>query len=676
MKQSTLIQWLLVLPMAALLTAGCRQGQSTPEQISAADSLINIAVDNRDFNRLLLLADSLEERGDLSQMKADYWRGRGNHKKRQLQEAKDYYMRVLAVAPQTNEEEDTYLRAAGYLADLLYIKHDYEGALHTAVPVIQQMERKGVVNTDAMILLLSSVGRCQMKLSRFDEAAETFSKLYRYNQKRIDTDTTSASLRDAVIHTGNVAIRYLNAQRLDEALPWIDRTEAILNQYVAKSNDSSRFVEEYHARLDIYRAFILEKQGKSAEAEQAYNNYMTSHYAHTDDGRSDACEYLMAARRYSEAADNLKELDRMIDQWGYKLTLDNIHSYLLPKYRANLGAGRQDSAVAAAMKICEVLDTAIAWQVDDDAAELATVYDTQQKEMTIARQQADLSQQRMIAVAIALALLGLFFIFYIVNSRRVRRRLAEKNQQLEKANARAQESSKMKTDFIHQISHEIRTPLNILSGFTQVITTPGMTLDDATREDINQKITDNTNRITSLVNKMLELSDASSTTVIDRSEQVQAEQVALQAVEDSGIERLAHVSFQLHVAPTAQDHLIKTDLNAATRALTLLLDNAGKFTRSADQSDSHPADATKQRVVLRLEVSDGLVHFIVEDTGIGIPAHEAEHIFEEFVQLDEYYEGTGIGLTVARSLCRRLAGDIILDTTYTQGARFVMMLPA
>ena len=67
--------------------------------------------------------------------------------------------------------------------------------------------------------------------------------------------------------------------------------------------------------------------------------------------------------------------------------------------------------------------------------------------------------------------------------------------------------------------------------------------------------------------------------------------------------------------------------------------------------------------------------FIVEDNGIGIPTAEAEHIFEEFVQLNDYYDGTGIGLTVARSLVRRLGGNILLDISYTQGARFVMSLP-
>ena len=69
------------------------------------------------------------------------------------------------------------------------------------------------------------------------------------------------------------------------------------------------------------------------------------------------------------------------------------------------------------------------------------------------------------------------------------------------------------------------------------------------------------------------------------------------------------------------------------------------------------------------------VQFVIEDTGVGIPAAEAERIFDEFVQLNEYYEGAGIGLTVARSLARRMGGDVVLDTSYTQGARFVFTLP-
>ena len=96
--------------------------------------------------------------------------------------------------------------------------------------------------------------------------------------------------------------------------------------------------------------------------------------------------------------------------------------------------------------------------------------------------------------------------------------------------------------------------------------------------------------------------------------------------------------------------------------LALLLENAVKFTE-------------KGSVCLRIVLKQRFVYFFVEDSGIGIPPEEAEHIFEQFVQLDEYREGTGIGLTVARSLARRLGGDVILDTSYTFGARFVFSLP-
>ena len=80
-------------------------------------------------------------------------------------------------------------------------------------------------------------------------------------------------------------------------------------------------------------------------------------------------------------------------------------------------------------------------------------------------------------------------------------------------------------------------------------------------------------------------------------------------------------------------------------------------------------------MVLNVNIDDQNVIFSVEDTGIGVPADQAENIFTEFVQLDEYTDGTGIGLSIARSLARNLKGDIVLDTTYTVGARFVMQLP-
>ena len=257
---------------------------------------------------------------------------------------------------------------------------------------------------------------------------------------------------------------------------------------------------------------------------------------------------------------------------------------------------------------------------------------------------------------------------------------------------RAMESSRMKTDFIHQISHEIRTPLNILSGFTQILTTPDMELDEATKEELSKGIADNTQRITGLVNKMLELANVGNSAEIERNDNVPAVQIATQAADDSRISMAQHVTFDIQIVESADAVMLCTNLQLATRALSLLLDNAQKFTHPAEAAGGAAAMTEKARVVLRLEhhaVEPQQMRFIVEDTGIGVPPEEAEHIFEEFVQLDEYYDGTGIGLTVARSIARRLGGDIVLDTTYTapargktaegqragKGARFVFTLP-
>jgi signal transduction histidine kinase len=279
-----------------------------------------------------------------------------------------------------------------------------------------------------------------------------------------------------------------------------------------------------------------------------------------------------------------------------------------------------------------------------------------------------------IAIAILVVVIlgfGLFIFFY----HRSAMRLKAAYRDLELANARAEESSRMKSDFIQQISHEIRTPLNILSGFTQILTEPGMQYDEATLQDIREKITENTDRITGLVNKMLELSEAKSHAVIERNDHVSPIQIATEAVNTSSIAEAGHLTFQMIVSPAAKNIQIQTNLQAAVRALWLILDNARKFTAPAEARQREKDTDHQQKVVLRITVASGRLFFSVEDTGIGIPHKEAERIFDEFVQLDEYYDGTGIGLTVARSLARRIGGDIVLDTAYIGGSRFVMTLP-
>lgn len=270
---------------------------------------------------------------------------------------------------------------------------------------------------------------------------------------------------------------------------------------------------------------------------------------------------------------------------------------------------------------------------------------------------------------IAASSIVLALVVLLIFGRRNTIRQKKVNEQLRIANERAIVSSKMKTEFIRNISHEIRTPLNIVSGFTQILTSPDMDLPAGSKRDIQERVTENTDRITKLVDRMLELSDVNNETLIDRNDQTNALNIVSQAIDYSGITLhtrpgnadAAVVFNTLDNEEVASSVALLTNSRYAVHALAQLLENAVKFTNEGS-------------ITLRMTSSGTKVCFSVEDTGIGIPADQTEHIFEEFVQLNEFADGAGIGLTVARSIAQRMGGNLWLDTDYTQGARFVLEL--
>ena len=165
-----------------------------------------------------------------------------------------------------------------------------------------------------------------------------------------------------------------------------------------------------------------------------------------------------------------------------------------------------------------------------------------------------------------------------------------------------------------------------------------------------------------LVNTIQNLNDVEVETAIEKEDNVHASDIVAQAVKESGIDKVTYFEFKQQIAEEAQATMLFTNEAQVVRALTNLLDNAMKFTTSG--------------TVTLLTTTDGSnIQFTVENTGDAIPADDAERIFDPFVKLNSYFDGNGIGLTVARSIARRLGGDVKLDTAFTGGARFVLTLP-
>lgn len=664
----------LIISVLLVLTA-CNEQQQTDTLGTEGDSLINAAYKMHDYERILSLADLHQQTGSLSELKASYWRGYAYSRLRKMRMAEMEWKRAIAQPVVDADALKYYAKSANRLAGLLNMKLDYEGTMRVAMPAIQLLkERDYTMNTD-YANLQTFVGNCQLKLGNKQDAANSYSLAYECYLQAIEADDNIADYTSSIAGIITITDAYIQTSNYEEANEWADRFDSMLKRYRQHPQADDAFYDKQWARLNFYRGCILEGLGRKDEALQAYRVANGTRYAKTADGQIEATNYLTAARRWDEAADKFSVLEQQLARYDMKLTLDNIQAYLLPKYQANVGAHRMDSAVAVGTWICNALDSAIVWERRNSAQELATIYDLKQKESEFMEQKAFLQHQRFLTIFFMLLLVILGLGLFIFFRHRAAVRLENAFRRLEVANARAEESSHMKSNFIQQISHEIRTPLNILSGFTQVITMPGEELDDDTRAEVNRQIMESTNRITGLVNKMLELSDANSQTVIERNDQLSPEQMADEAVDASGIAAANHLTFDLQMSPEAKSIVLTTNHHAAVRALSLLLDNARKFTAPAEARQHQELTGPMKHATLRISADDGQVLFTIEDDGIGIPPNEADHIFEEFVQLDEYYDGTGIGLTVARSLARRLGGDILLDADFTAGARFVLMLP-
>ena len=152
---------------------------------------------------------------------------------------------------------------------------------------------------------------------------------------------------------------------------------------------------------------------------------------------------------------------------------------------------------------------------------------------------------------------------------------------------------------------------------------------------------------------------------ISRTDNVMVTQVSDEAIRLSGIDKAQYIKFESVVAPDAAVTMLSTNLSKAVRALTHLLENALKFTSEGSVKLMVNVDMEKMQAI-----------YTVEDTGSGIEAADAERVFEPYLKLNQYFDGQGVGLTVARNIARRLGGELTLDGEYAgPGCRFVLELP-
>lgn len=236
--------------------------------------------------------------------------------------------------------------------------------------------------------------------------------------------------------------------------------------------------------------------------------------------------------------------------------------------------------------------------------------------------------------------------------------------ELEIARRVAEENSRLKDEFLSVMSHELRTPLNAIIGF-QGIMLMQSELDERSTHMV-RRAQANARRLLSLINDILDISRIESGRLQLVPVEINVQHETEKWRSQMGV--LAdekNIGFEVNIDDQLPE-ILYADEDAVTKIVTNLLGNAIKFTDEGTVS-------------LNLSQCNGEWIIEVMDTGVGIPHHMHDIIFERFRQVDgsstRKHGGTGLGLAIVRNLCQAMGGNVILESEPGKGSKFTVNLP-
>lgn len=254
-------------------------------------------------------------------------------------------------------------------------------------------------------------------------------------------------------------------------------------------------------------------------------------------------------------------------------------------------------------------------------------------------------------------------IFYLYSHKNMIKKLQKKNEELTVARDLAEQADKMKTFFIQNMSHEIRTPLNAIVGFSQLLSDPELPLGDEEKKEFRSLVLHNSELLTTLINDVLDLSSLESGKYTMNLAPYPCNEMCRVILSTVTHRKPEDVNLYF-TTEVSDDFEIITDEQRTRQVLINFLTNAEKHTE-------------KGEIHLHCSITEnpGKITFSVTDTGSGIPVDQMDSVFERFKKLDEFKQGTGLGLNICRAIADRLNGEVKIDKTYTNGARFLFILP-
>lgn len=233
------------------------------------------------------------------------------------------------------------------------------------------------------------------------------------------------------------------------------------------------------------------------------------------------------------------------------------------------------------------------------------------------------------------------------------------------AKLKAEQSDRLKTDFLNNMSHEIRTPLNAIIGFTTIIGE-----DDSISKNERDKyidiVTSSGNQLLTIISDIIDISKLDSGQIEIMKEKCNLNQLLKRLQNQFTIEVDSKVSIKYHTTLPDDKSVIIADNTRLTQILINLIVNALKFT-------------DKGSVEIGYQVKDQFIEFYVKDTGVGISEKSQKHIFDRFRQAEESKSknksGTGLGLSISKGLVNLFGGKIWVESEMNKGSVFYFTIP-
>ena len=424
---------MVVVVLAIVLSismSSCKGNASTNianDKGELADSMIREAYSVLDEEQLMALADSLYEAGDISVWKKAIVHEAVAEKHYDVQKSVEILREAVeAGEPHNAKDSVSYYFCVTNLAAALCAQSHNEEALQTATSALEPVKKISnyYYRNDLLSQLYEVITYTQTTLRMLDEAEKSSEEAYTYSTDALAALQNAASVIATLHNVENAITRLQEQEKYEATEKWLKRSDSLLNVLMTLDDRDPIWTDRRQAANYLTHAKNALGLKQPEVAEKAYQKFLNTDFAKTYEGQLDKADYLIQAERWSEGADMTAGLEDYIASQGMDLSLDILRN-LATKFKTNYMAGRRDTALHVANYIIENLDSAIFRERESNTAEMATIYETQKKDAEIAQQQAELSQQRIIGLVVAIILLTLFFIIYTIVRRRAAKRLTE-----------------------------------------------------------------------------------------------------------------------------------------------------------------------------------------------------------------------------------------------------------